>query len=66
VVGEPTAGAMLSSETFELSDGWHLVVPVADYIAADGVRLEGRGVEPHVSVSAEDALRKALGLARGG
>ena len=46
LIGEPTAGAMLSTQTFELADGWRLTVPTADYITAKGVRLDSRGVQP--------------------
>lgn len=63
-MGEHTAGAMLSSETVTLPDGWYLVVPDADYITADGVRLEGRGVPPHEEVPADQALEEALRMVR--
>ncbi|HEX8693052.1 MAG TPA: S41 family peptidase [Longimicrobium sp.] len=56
LVGENTAGAMLTGPPFPVGDGWILVVPEADYYAADGTRLEGTGVAPHVAVPSADAL----------
>jgi carboxyl-terminal processing protease len=60
IVGERTAGAMLSSAQVELGEGWVLRFPAADYYAADGTRLEGVGVTPDVAVPAAEALEVAL------
>jgi C-terminal processing protease CtpA/Prc len=62
LIGEPTAGAMLSSQTFELNSGLMLIVPTADYHTADGRRLEGAGVEPDIAVDSADALDETLRL----
>lgn len=56
LVGERTAGAMLSAPPQGIGDGWVLRVPEADYFAADGTRLEGVGVEPDVAAGAAGAL----------
>jgi hypothetical protein len=48
LIGERTAGAMLMALPHPLRDGWIATIPEADFIAADGTRLEGKGVEPHV------------------
>jgi hypothetical protein len=56
LVGEKTAGAMLSGPPRPAGDGWVLIVPEADYFAADGTRLEGTGVSPHVPVPSDRAL----------
>jgi Flp pilus assembly protein TadD len=55
LIGERTAGKMLTALPHPIGDGWVLVVPEADYYAADGTRLEGRGVEPDVRVKMADA-----------
>jgi carboxyl-terminal processing protease len=60
VIGEPTAGAMLSAEFFPLDENFRLFVPVADYIAPDLVRLDGHGVQPNIEVPSEQALDRAL------
>lgn len=55
LVGERTAGAMLSAPPHSIGDGWMLILPEADYYAADGTRLEGRGVDPHVATTSAEA-----------
>jgi Flp pilus assembly protein TadD len=55
LVGERTAGAMLSAPPHSIGEGWMLVLPEADYYAADGTRLEGRGVDPHVATTSAEA-----------
>lgn len=55
LVGEPTAGAMLSSQHFDLADGWILAMPTADYLTPRGLRLEGRGVRPDIRASSAAA-----------
>ncbi|MFL5542153.1 MAG: S41 family peptidase, partial [Longimicrobiaceae bacterium] len=56
LVGENTAGAMLSAPPHGVGQGFLLILPEADYFTADGVRLEGRGVAPHVASPPRDAL----------
>ena len=56
LIGERTAGAMLTALPQPLGDGWIAVVPEADYVPADGVRLEGRGVQPHVAVASNEVF----------
>ncbi len=63
LVGQPTAGQMLSGNVTALSDGWMLQVPVADYFVPDGTRIDGVGVTPDVPVPSADALQTALRLA---
>lgn len=62
VIGETTAGAMLSGEHFPLNEHWQLFAPVADYMTSEGKRLDGVGVRPHIEISADRALEKALSL----
>jgi hypothetical protein len=59
LIGEPTAGRMLTALPHDLGQGWVLVLPEADYYASDGVRLEGRGVTPHISVPWREAIAAA-------
>lgn len=56
VVGERTAGAMLTALPHSLSDGWVVTVPVADFIMADGRRLEGSGVQPDVKTDPSEVF----------
>jgi carboxyl-terminal processing protease len=62
VIGETTAGAMLSGERFPVGDGWLLFAPVADYMTADGRRIDRVGVEPDIAVAADQALGMALDM----
>ncbi|HKP75906.1 MAG TPA: S41 family peptidase [Longimicrobiaceae bacterium] len=56
LIGENTAGAMLSAPPHGVGQGFLLILPEADYFTADGVRLEGRGVAPHLASPPRDAL----------
>jgi carboxyl-terminal processing protease len=50
LVGLETAGAVLTSLRYDLPDGGHITVPIADFVAPDGRRLEGVGVKPDIQV----------------
>jgi hypothetical protein len=56
LVGERTGGAMLLALPYPLTDGFVVTVPKADYYAGDGTRLEGRGVEPDLKATSQEAL----------
>lgn len=60
IVGEQTAGAMLNGEIFELEKEFRLVVPTADYYAADGYRIDQKGVKPDIAVKPEQAMEYVL------
>lgn len=60
LIGQRTAGAMLSSEALPLAGGYRLRLPVADYLTPNGQRLDGHGVQPDLSVPPEQALQIAL------
>jgi carboxyl-terminal processing protease len=62
VVGEKTPGIVLSSKVLDVPGGFHLRVPIADYYSITGKRLEGAGVIPDISVSADQAMEAALRL----
>jgi tetratricopeptide (TPR) repeat protein len=56
IVGQRTAGAMLTALPQALRDGWVVTVPQADFVAADGTRLEGRGVQPDIATDPGDVF----------
>ncbi|MBD3369992.1 hypothetical protein GF402_06490 [Candidatus Fermentibacteria bacterium] len=64
VVGDITAGAVLCGTDLDLGEGWVLRVPVADYYALDGTRLEGTGVIPDVRCKADKAHETAMRILR--
>ncbi len=48
LVGQNTAGAMLTSIRQCVGDGWLLQLPVADYYLPNGQRLEGQPTVPNI------------------
>jgi hypothetical protein len=63
VIGEQTAGEMLSQTMFDLTGDLQLSLPIATYIANQYGPIEGHGLVPDVSVPANQALPHALTLA---
>jgi carboxyl-terminal processing protease len=66
LIGEKTAGRMLSQKMFDIPGGLQLSLPIADYHAFHSGRIEGRGVTPDREAAAEDALTLAVEMAKGG
>jgi hypothetical protein len=62
VVGEKTAGAMLTGEMFPLVGGYSLMVPTADYYTSDGYRIDRKGVIPSIEIKQEKALDYVMEL----
>lgn len=63
LIGERTAGRMLSQMPIDLPHGLQRFLPIADYHSFRIGRIEGRGVEPDVEVAADAAMDEALVLA---
>lgn len=63
VIGEQTAGEMLSQTMFDLAGDLQLSLPIATYIANQRGPIEGHGLVPDISVPANQALPHALALA---
>lgn len=51
LIGRVTAGELLSSETFEIGEGWSVVVPVHGLWGADGTDYGDRAVPPDGDVA---------------
>jgi carboxyl-terminal processing protease len=60
IIGEKTPGALLSSRLFDVPEGFHLRIPVADYYSIANGRIEGVGITPDVPTTADQALQVAL------
>ncbi len=60
VVGEKTAGAMLSATLFEIDGKYKLILPIADFFTYDGFRLDRIGVMPDIETKSKDALEEVL------
>lgn len=56
VIGERTAGHMLTALPHSLRDGWVVTVPQADFLTADGRRLEGSGVDADVKTDPSEVF----------
>lgn len=59
VVGEKTAGAVISMEYFYIQN-LSVTIPMLDYYTFDGKRLDKIGVEPNIKCDAKDALTVTL------
>ena len=62
VVGEKTAGAMLSGARFAINDQYNLFLPIADFMTADGNRIDKVGVIPDVERKSSEALDYVLNV----
>ena len=60
IIGENTAGEMLSQKIYDLPGGLQLSLPIADYYSAVNGRIEGVGIKPDIVTDAADALDVAL------
>lgn len=63
LIGETTAGQMLSQKPFDLPGGMQLFLPIADYYSFSGGHIEGTGVRPDMVTPAADALEIAFAKA---
>lgn len=64
IIGETTAGQMLSQKIYDVPGGLQLSLPIADYFSAANGRIEGIGITPDVETDAAAALDVALELCR--
>jgi hypothetical protein len=60
IIGETTAGEMLSQKIYDVPGGFQLSLPIADYYSVANGRIEGVGIEPDIETDAADALEVAL------
>lgn len=64
VIGERSAGEMLSQSMFDIGDGFIVSLPVADYYSFANGRIEGNGVPVDVQAESDQALDLAKRMAR--
>ena len=65
VIGETTEGAMLSQKMFDLPQGFQLSLPIAEYYSTRIGKIEGKGVEPDITIDQSVAMDLALSLIKG-
>lgn len=62
IIGEPTAGAMLSAANIHVMDNFYLFMAIADYYTPDKTRIDQVGVSPDIIVPSEEALDYVIKL----
>jgi len=62
LVGESTAGALLSGTSFDINENFGIFLPIADYYMFDGFKVDKVGVQPGVVVEAGRAKAEVLKL----
>jgi hypothetical protein len=60
IIGEKTAGAMLSPTVHAIGNNYFLIIPTADYLTNQAKSIEGVGVQPDIKVKSEKALEFVL------
>jgi len=65
IIGETTAGEMLSQKMFDLPHGLQLSLPIAEYYSSRIGRIEGKGVKPNIEIDQSVALDLAISLIKG-
>jgi len=60
IVGETTAGAMLSAEWFKINKTLSIFIPTVDYITAEGKHIDKVGVQPDINAPSKEALDTVL------
>jgi hypothetical protein len=65
IIGETTAGEMLSQKMYDLPHGFQLSLPIAEYYSHRIGKIEGQGVEPDIEINQSLALDIALSLIEG-
>lgn len=60
IVGTKTPGRLVTRSAYKVGCGYRLVLPIAAYVSAKGVQIEGSGIIPdvHVPWSFEEALAR--------
>jgi C-terminal processing protease CtpA/Prc len=65
IIGETTAGEMLSQKMYDLPLGFQLSLPIAEYYSTRIGRIEGKGVEADISIDQSAAIDLSLSLING-
>lgn len=60
LMGETTAGQMLSQKMYDVGEQMHLFLPIADYYSFHSGRIEGNGVQPDIQMSSDKAFEESL------
>jgi Peptidase family S41 len=56
LVGQKTAGAVLSAKVFNINEGFDFIIPQNDYISYGGYRIDKIGVVPDITIDKQDEV----------
>jgi len=62
IIGERTAGAMLSAKEFEVDDGISIIIPLNDYITYSGKRIDKTGIKPDIEIESSKAQKYIMDI----
>ncbi len=62
IIGEQTAGEMLSQSMYDAGSGFQVSLPIADYVSSKHGRIEGVGVRADIEVQSANAAETARRL----
>lgn len=65
LIGETTAGDMLSQKMYDLPYGFQLSLPIAEYYSTRIGKIEGKGVQPDIAIDQRAAMELAMLLISG-
>lgn len=65
IIGETTAGEMLSQKMYDLPLNLQLSLPIAEYYSTRIGRIEGKGIEPDIVINQSEAMNLAIMLING-
>ncbi len=65
IIGETTAGEMLSQKMYDLPHGFQLSLPIAEYYSHRIGKIEGKGVDPEIEIDQNVAIDIAFSLIEG-
>ena len=65
IIGETTAGQMLSQKMYDLPNGFQLSLPIAEYYSTRIGKIEGKGVKPDIAIDQSVAMDLAISLTQG-
>ena len=65
IIGQTTSGEMLSQKMFDLPYELQISLPIADYFSTRIGRIEGKGVNPDITIDQSAAKELSLALIKG-
>lgn len=64
IIGNRTAGSLLSAESFNLDEDIMILVPTNDFVSFEGYRVDKKGIKPDIKLKNQDELEYVIKLIR--